>query len=72
MCAREEAARLDLAGWVRNLLNGAVEVVAEGDRDNVDKFLAWCRRGPSYARVMSVKEEYSDATGEFDSFEIVH
>jgi acylphosphatase len=72
MYARREAQRLGLTGVVRNLRDGTVEIVAEGDESALDAFLAWCRRGPSYARVTGVTEQYSDATGEFSGFEITY
>ena len=70
MYACDEATRLGLTGWVRNVMDGTVEVVAEGEEDALRALLAWCRAGPSYAHVTGVKEEYLDATGEFDSFQI--
>lgn len=72
MYAREEATRLGLTGWVRNQADGTVEIVVEGDKDALAEFLEWCRRGPSYAHVTGVQEEYSGATGEFDSFRITY
>lgn len=47
----EEAARLGLAGWVRNLPDGRVEAVFEGPRQAVEAAVAWCRHGPRSARV---------------------
>ncbi|MFQ5693588.1 MAG: acylphosphatase [Nitrospinota bacterium] len=47
--ARREAARRGLSGWVRNRPDGSVEAVAEGD--DVEGFLAWCKKGPPAARV---------------------
>jgi acylphosphatase len=57
-CVRE-AGRLGVAGWVRNLPTGEVEIVAEGDDDAVGRLVAWARRGPSGARVdgVDVREE---------------
>lgn len=57
--ARDEARRLGLAGWVRNLTDGRVELVAQGSPEKVDQFLGWCRDGPPGARVEAV-----DATDE--------
>ena len=48
---RQMARRLGVRGSVRNRHDGAVEVVAEGDRDAVDALLAWCREGPPRANV---------------------
>lgn len=72
MYACEEARRLGVVGWVRNTADGSVEIVAEGDEDAVAEFFGWCRHGPSYAHVTQIKEEYSNATGEFDSFTITY
>ena len=68
--AVEEARRLRLTGWVRNTLEGGVEAVAEGSRDAVDRFLAWCHEGPRMARVEAVRDREEPATDEFESFEI--
>lgn len=55
---------LGVRGSVRNLRNGDVEVVAEGDRQAIDRLAEWCRAGPSRAVVtgMSVMDE--EPTGE--------
>ena len=46
-----KALELCLAGWVRNLSNGTVEVYAEGSRESLDYFIKWCRKGPPSAKV---------------------
>lgn len=52
---REMAARLGLAGWVRNRDDGCVEVAAEGDDAQVERFLVQVERGPRGARVDRVR-----------------
>jgi acylphosphatase len=52
--ARQEALRLGLTGWVRNLDRGEVEAVAEGPSEAIERFVAWCRQGPSESRVDGV------------------
>jgi acylphosphatase len=66
----QEARRLNLAGWVRNLRDGAVEVEAEGSENAVDGLLAWLRRGPSLARVTGVEVDDSLPPGGQDGFSI--
>ena len=66
--ARQEAARLGLTGWVKNLEGGDVEALAEGPRDRLESFVLWCRHGPPTARVGDVMASYSSATGEFKAF----
>jgi acylphosphatase len=58
---QEQAYAVGVTGWVRNLPDGRVEMVLEGDRDAVEQVVVFCRRGPPYARVEGVevrKEEY--------------
>jgi acylphosphatase len=68
---KREAIRLGLSGWVRNCLDGSVEVVAEGPPDKVKTLIEWCHHGPPAARVINVQEIKEDFTGEFQSFRIV-
>lgn len=55
--ASREAARLGLAGWVRNAPDGTVEAEAEGDPAAVDRFIAWARSGPPSAEVERAEVE---------------
>lgn len=59
-----------LTGWVRNLAGGQVEVVAEGDRRELEEFLEELRRGPSGARVSSVTVSWERYRGEFADFAV--
>lgn len=52
---RCEAERLGVAGWVRNLSDGRVEVVLEGDEQAVEDAAAWCNEGPKQAVVSHVE-----------------
>lgn len=70
--ARDEARGLRLRGWVRNLPNGDVETVAEGDEAGVGRYLAWCREGPPGARVTDIQPTFEQATGEFTDFHITY
>ncbi len=67
----DEAGRLRLAGTVRNLADGSVEVVAEGPRDAVEALQAWCRRGPPAARVEEVEVEWLEPLGITGPFRVV-
>ena len=68
--AQDQARRLGAKGWVRNCPDGSVEVVAEGDRKNIDELIAWCRQGPRGAQVRDVQVEWKDFSGEFGTFRI--
>src|SRR5580658_5204073 len=65
-----EAKQLALAGWVRDLPGGEVEIVAEGSRENLQMLEAWAHLGPPSAHVTAVREEWLDFTGEFTDFRI--
>ena len=68
---RKEAVSLGVFGWVRNLPDGTVEVMAEGPKEAVKGLVSWCRHGPPVASVDHVHEKYQEWKGEFQSFEIV-
>jgi acylphosphatase len=68
--AHDAAAREGVHGWVRNLADGSVEVVAEGDRASVDRLEAAVRRGPSSARVERFDAEEIAPAARTAGFEI--
>lgn len=61
---RREAARLGVAGWVRNRPDGAVEIVVEGPDGAVAALTAWAHRGPSSAEVTDVETFDETPVGE--------
>lgn len=67
---RRRALGLGLKGWVRNLPDGRVEVVVEGEEDQVDRLMQWCRRGPPSALVTDLDVEPETPTGEFKTFRV--
>jgi acylphosphatase len=67
---QRQAHRLELTGWVRNLWDGRVEAVFEGEESAVQQAVSWCHEGEPPARVEDVEVEYEEATGEFDDFRI--
>ncbi len=64
------ARQLSVTGWTRNLSDGSVEVVAEGDKEAIDKLIQYCRVGPPGARVRNVRVEWEGFKGEFRGFRI--
>jgi acylphosphatase len=68
----DEARRLGLGGWVKNLPDGRVELEAEGPREAVEALLAWCQQGPPAARVTGVAVDDMDVTGADRAFRITH
>jgi acylphosphatase len=68
---RRAAVQLGLAGWVRNLPNGSVEAVFEGERAACEKALQYVKVGPSAARVTAVKEIWDEEEEGLGRFRIV-
>jgi acylphosphatase len=63
-----EAQDLGLTGWVMNCADGSVESVAEGARSALDALIAWCRQGPSGARVDQVEIHWQVPQRGFSGF----
>ena len=70
MSTVREAAQRGLAGWVKNLEDGSVELEVEGDDAAVAALLAWCEHGPPAARVTRVRVEERPVGGAETTFEL--
>lgn len=66
----EAAYRLNVKGYVKNRSNGNVSIEAEGEEEDLKKFVAWCHKGPTWARVLEIEEAPGEVKG-YESFEIV-
>ena len=64
------AAGLGLTGWVRNLGDGRVEAVFQGDRDTCERALEFVNTGPEYAQVDGVRTAWEDDAQVFTGFEL--
>ncbi len=69
-CTRDEAHKRKLTGWVKNLYDGRVEAVFEGEEEAVQSMISWCHRGPSHAVVTDVSVEIGEAQSEYTVFDI--
>lgn len=65
---QRQANALGLRGWVRNLSDGRVEAVFEGEQAVVARMLAWCRQGPPNAYVTDVEVRDEPVVAEFTGF----
>jgi len=70
METRYEAMKRNIAGWVRNTFDGRVEAIFEGEREDVEKLIDFCRSGPPGARVTKVDVQWEEYTEEFRDFRI--
>ena len=67
---QRKARTLGVTGWVRNVIDGTVRVVAEGDPVRLQLLAEWAQHGPDHARVDRVDTFWSEAAGQFTTFEI--
>ena len=65
-----KAKQLGVTGWVRNLPDGRVEAIFEGEETNVQKIIDFCRHGPTNAYVVHVDVRRQQWKGEFDNFTV--
>lgn len=67
---KEKANQLGLKGFARNRQDGAVEVIAEGNEDDLIQLIDWCNTGPDLAKVDSVEQDWQPYVSEFEDFTI--
>lgn len=68
---QREAQRLGLVGWVKNLPDGGVELMAEGPRVALDELATWCSQGPPGATVDAIDVQWTTPHHQFRDFAIV-
>lgn len=59
-----------VCGWVKNLPDGNVEAVFEGEEEDIREVIGFIKQGPPYAQVTGIKVNWMEPTGEFNSFSI--
>ena len=67
---QRQAAKFNITGWVKNLPDGSVAAVFEGDEQDVEAMVQWCRRGPPSAHVTELIPQPEEYRGEFSSFSV--
>lgn len=68
--AERRAAEIPVTGWVRNLRDGRVEIMVEGEKADLESFLGFLRQGPRMAKVDDLDFLWEDYRGEFEDFRI--
>jgi len=68
--SQRQAAKFNITGWVKNLPDGSVAAVFEGDEQDVEAMVQWCRRGPPSAQVTELIAQPEEYRGEFSSFSV--
>ena len=67
---QREARRLGLTGWVKNRVDGTIEVLAEGEEEEIKELIGWANRGPGAARVDGVDVRWRSYTGQHADFRL--
>jgi len=67
---QKQAKKLNLTGWVKNLPNGTVKLIAEGEKEKLKELISFCKEGPSSARVDDIDVEWKEYKDEFDRFSV--
>ena len=67
---RRKARKLGISGWVRNLPDGRVEIIAEGEKGKIQELIIWAKKGPFLARVDNLEVEREEYQGKFDNFKV--
>ena len=67
-----KAKQNNVFGWVKNLVDGRVEAILEGDEENVNTLVEWCHAGPANARVEDVEIRNEKFTNEFSKFDVLY
>ena len=65
---RQVAMKNSVVGWVRNLPDGNVEALLEGNKEDVNQVVQWSKIGPENARVDEVKMDYGQYMGKYKDF----
>jgi len=67
----QKAYSLNLKGYAKNLYDGSVQVIAEGDEDSIKELIKFIKKDLKWARVDNVNETWVEYKGEFSSFQIL-
>tara|TARA_B100001996_G_scaffold374758_1_gene353810 strand:+ start:1277 stop:1546 length:270 start_codon:yes stop_codon:yes gene_type:complete len=67
---KKKAIELGLKGYVKNLFNNAVEIIAEGSMNDLTELTGWLQEGPPLANVKKLSIEWMSVQNEFNTFEI--
>ncbi len=69
--AQEEADKLNISGYAKNLLDGSVEILAQGEKENLEKLIEWTKQGSPSAKVEKVYLEKQKTTKTYNTFVIL-
>ncbi len=67
---RKKAEELGISGWVQNMLDGRVEIVAEGNKEKLEELARWAKQGPAFAKVEEFQTDWQEYKGGLEEFQI--
>ncbi|NIP40606.1 MAG: acylphosphatase [Candidatus Aenigmarchaeota archaeon] len=67
---RDKAVDLGLKGWIRNLMDGKVECIVEGEKERIEQLIEFCKQGPEGSKVDNIEINWEKPKDEFGSFDI--
>ena len=68
---KDKADELGVLGWVRNDRDGTVEIMATGDKEILEKFISWCKKGPPLSKVKNVDIDWLSEVESYENFVII-
>jgi len=68
--SQERAEELGLVGWVKNLGDGSVEIVVQGEEEMINEMISWCYEGPTGSAVEDIHVKWEEVMENFNGFEI--
>lgn len=69
---RDNARKMGLVGYVRNLSDNSVEVIVSGSKENIDRLILLCKKGPFLSEVKDVQIKETESNEEFSEFLVKH
>lgn len=69
--ARREAQKRNITGWIKNLSDGHVEAIFEGNNERIIEIIDFCRIGPPLAKVTNIEVYWEKFTGSYESFKVL-
>jgi acylphosphatase len=70
--AKQKATEFKINGWVKNTPGDKVEILAQGNEENLNKFIAWCKQGPQKAIVENLEVVKKQADNNLKEFSILY
>ena len=68
---KRKAREFGLTGFVRNLPDGKVEAIFQGSKENIEKMIVFCKKGPFLSEIKEVQAAWEESKESFETFEVI-